>query len=223
MAKKHPKTHLTAERIQAFLDDALSRDERAELQEHSTFCGRCQAELEAWQLLYTELGDLPELTPQTDFRERVLAGLDTAVPATSAEQGRFGWRRRRAARAAEHLSPERLQDYVEGLLPAGQMARTSTHLEACGVCRSEEVQWRSLIGNIEALPVIAPSSAFAGRVMSQVRLGHLVRPVAAKTVQGRALAWANRLVPRTQRAWAVISGIALTPATVVALLAYAVF
>ncbi len=211
MAKKHRKTHLTAERIQAFLDDSLSRDERAEVQEHSTFCGRCQAELEGWQLLYSELGGLPELTPATDFRERVLAGLDTTVPAASASEGRFGWLRRRAARAAEHLSPDRLQDYVEGLLPAGHMARVSAHLDACGDCRSEEEQWRGLIRGIEKLPVMAPSSAFAGRVMGQVRIGRLVRPVAART--GR------RHVP----AWAVVSGIALTPITVGALLAYAVF
>ena len=223
MAKKHPRTHLTAERIQAFLDDSLSRDERAAVQEHSTFCGRCQAELEGWQLLYSELGGLPELTPAGDFRERVLAGLDTVVPVASAPRERFGWLRRRAARAAEHLSPDRLQDYVEDLLPAAQMARVSAHLEACGVCRTEEEQWRRLVQGIEQLPVMAPSNAFAGRVMAQVRLGRLVRPVAARTARGRALAWAGRVVPRTQRAWAVISGIALTPATVVALLAYAVF
>ncbi len=223
MAKKHPKTHLTAERIQAFLDDALSRDERAEVQEHATFCGGCQAELEAWQLLYSELGELPELSPAEGFRGRVLAGLDTAVPTAAAEKRPAGWLRRRALQAAEHLNPERLQDYVEGLLPARQMARVSAHLEACGNCRSEEEQWRSLIQGIEKLPVMAPSHAFAGQVMARIRIGRLVRPVAASTAHGRALAWASRLVPRTQRAWAVISGIALTPLTVSALIAYAVF
>jgi anti-sigma factor RsiW len=130
-------------------------------------------------------------------------------------------------RAAEHLDPERLQDYVEGLLPARQMARVSAHLEACGGCRGEEEQWRSLIQGIEKLPVMAPSRAFASHVMGQIRIGRRVRPVAARTTLGhaltRALAWAGRLIPRTQKAWAVISGIALTPATVVALLAYAVF
>ena len=45
MAQKHPKTHLTAERIPAFLDEALSRDARAEDQDHATVCGRGQAEL----------------------------------------------------------------------------------------------------------------------------------------------------------------------------------
>ena len=229
MAKKHPITHLTPERIQAFLDEVLSREEKARVEEHAAFCGLCQAELEAWQLLYSELGELPELSPAPSFRDRVLAGLDRAVPAipavpaASAEKRLFGWSRRRAVRVAEHLSPERLQDYVEGLLPARQMARVATHLEACGTCRSEEGQWRGLIQGIEQLPVMAPSSAFAGQVLAQVRIGRLVRPVAARTARGRALAWAGRLVPRTQRAWAVISGIALTPASVVALLAYAVF
>ena len=223
MAKKHSKTHLTAERIQAFLDGALSGDERAEVQEHATYCGRCQAEVETWQFLYSELGDLPQLSPAPNFRDRVLAGLDTAVPAASGEKRLLGWLRRGAGRAAEHLDPERLQDYVEGLLPARQMARVSAHLDACGVCRSDEAKWRSLIQGIENLPVMAPSSAFAGRVMSQVRIGRLVRPVAARTARGRAWAWAGRLIPRTQRTWAVISGIALTPATVVALLAYTVF
>ena len=101
MAKKHSKTHLTGERIQAFLDDALSRDERAEVQEHATFCGRCQAEVETWQLLYSELGELPELSPVPNFRDRVLAGLDTAVPVASGEKRLLGWLRRGAVRAAE--------------------------------------------------------------------------------------------------------------------------
>ncbi len=238
MAQKHPKTHLTAERIQAFLDDALSRDDRAEIQEHATSCGRCQAELETWQLLYSELGGLPELSPAPNFRERVLAGLDTAVAGeqrlpvsaeqrlpVSGEQRLFGWLRQRAVRAAEHLGPERLQDYVEGLLPERQMARVSAHLEACEDCHGEEEQWRSLIHGIEKLPVMAPSSAFASHVMGQIRIGRLMRPAAASTARGFALAraWAGRLVPRTQKAWAVISGIALTPFTVGALLAYAVF
>ena len=95
MAMKHPKTHLTAERIQAFLDEALSRDERAEVQEHATLCGRCQAELEAWRLLYSELGELPELSPAPNFGDRVLAGLDKAVGAPSTQKRLLGWLRRR--------------------------------------------------------------------------------------------------------------------------------
>ena len=87
---KHPETHLTAEAIQAFLDDALSLGERARVQEHATSCGRCQAEMEAWRLLYSELGELPELSPAPNFGERVLAGLDTSVPAASTRKRLLG-------------------------------------------------------------------------------------------------------------------------------------
>lgn len=222
MAKKRSKTHLTAERIQAFLDDSLSRDERAEVHAHSTFCASCHAEFEAWRLLYSELGGLVQLDPGPGFRDRVLANLDTPADVPAQDRA-FGWLRRRALQAAKHLDPDRLQDYVEGLLPTRQMARISTHLEGCGVCRREEEHWQSLIQGIEELPAMAPSSGFHGRVMARIQLGRLVRPMAARTAGARALSWAGRLVPRTQRAWAVISGIALTPATVVALLGYAVF
>ena len=99
MARKHSKTHLTAERIQAFLDEARSREGRAEIQDHATSCAHCQAEMETWQVLYSELGELPQLSPSPDFRAGVLAGLDLAVPAPSAEKRLFGWVRRGAARA----------------------------------------------------------------------------------------------------------------------------
>ena len=87
MAKKRSEAHLTVERIQAFLDDSLSLDERAEVQAHSTFCGSCQAELEAWQLLYSELDGLAALDPAADFRDRVLASLDSAVSSAAKERG----------------------------------------------------------------------------------------------------------------------------------------
>jgi anti-sigma factor RsiW len=222
VAKKPSKAHLTAERIQAFLDNSLSRDERDEVHAHSVFCGSCQAEIEAWRLLYSELDGLPELRPGPNFRDHVLASLDTSASVTARDRA-VGWLRRRAGQAAKHVDPERLQDYVDGLLPAGQMARISTHLDGCGACSREEEQWRSLILGIRKLPVMAPSSGFNGRVMARIHLGQLVRPAVPRTAGQRALHWAGRLVPRTQRAWAVISGIALTPATVMALLGYAVF
>jgi anti-sigma factor RsiW len=223
--------HLTAERIQAFLDGALPQRERADVEEHATFCSSCQAELDAWQLLYSELSELPELAPSEGFALRVLAELDVAsvpkrvvspVPEVS-EGGAWGWLRRHTAGVAGHLSPERLQDYIEGVLPEPHMARVETHLEGCGACRNEAVAWRELVHRIETLPDLAPSAGFAQRVMAQVRIGQLVRAPLAVSTRTRVLAWAGRLLPRTQKAWAVISGVAVTPATVVALLVYTVF
>ena len=107
------------------------------------------------------------------------------------------------------------------------MARVEAHLDACGACSNEAATWRELVQRIETLPELAPSAGFAKRVMAQVRIGRLVRERTAVTdpvsAPGRVLAWAGGLLPRTQKAWAVISGVAVTPATVVALLVYAVF
>ena len=231
MARQDVDMHLTAERFQAFLDGTLPEGERVQVEKHATFCARCQAELDAWQLLYSELSELPELVPSEGFARRVLAKLDvsplpkpdaSAVPEAWAAR-KFGWLRRRTAKVAEHLSPERLQDYVEGILPRPQMARVETHLDGCGACSREAAAWRELVQGIETLPELAPSAAFAPRVMAQVRIGRLVREQVAVSTRSRVLAWAGRLLPRTQKAWAVISGVAVTPATVVALLVYAVF
>jgi len=231
VARKDANMHLTAKRIQAFLDGALSQDERADVEEHAVFCANCQAELDTWQLLYSELSELPELAPSEGFALRVLAELDVspvpeqiaaAVPETS-KTGAFGWLRRRTARVAEHLSPERLQDYIEGVLPEPHMARIETHLDGCGACHAEAAAWRELVHRIETLPELAPSAGFAQRVMAQVRIGQLVRAPLAVSTRTRVLAWAGRLLPRTQKAWAVISGVAVTPVTVGALLVYTVF
>ena len=223
MARQHSNMHLTAERIQAFLDAALSSEESAAVREHATFCGDCQTELDSWRLLYSELSELPELSPAPGFATRVLTALDPAVLKAETEKPLFGWLRQWAARTAEHVEPERLQDYVEGLLPSRQMARISAHVKACEACRSEELRWEKLIHGLECLPELAPSEAFSGRVMAQLAIGDLVRTPAPSATRQWVLGWAERLIPRTQKAWAVISGVALTPVTVVALLAYAVF
>lgn len=223
MAKKHFSMHLTAERIQAFLDGTLPKEEGADVQEHATFCARCQGELESWQLLYSELEELPVLEPSQGFAQRVLSELDIAITPEVAKVRRFGWLRRRAARTIEHLDAPGLQDYVEGLLPQSQMARVRTHLDTCRACHDEAAQWSALVRGLESLPVLVPSAGFAQRVMAQVRIGSLVRTPAAASLPRQVLAWAGRAVPRTQRAWAIISGVAVTPVTVVALLVYAVF
>jgi len=239
VAKQQSNMHLTAERIQAFLDAALSSEERAAVREHATFCGDCQTELDSWRLLYSELSELPELSPAPGFATRVLTALNPAVLKAESEKPLFGRLRhwvaqgvaqrvpQRVARTAEHVEPERLQDYVEGLLPSRQMARVSAHVKACEACRSEELRWEELIHGLEGLPELAPSQAFSGRVMAQLAIGHLVRTPASSAATSATrqwvLGWAERLIPRTQKAWAVISGVALTPVTVVALLGYAVF
>lgn len=51
-----------------------------------------------------------------------------------------------------HPNEERLNDYVDRLLPAGERERLESHLERCGACRREVEAIRSLIASAAALP-----------------------------------------------------------------------
>ena len=65
MSNERDLTHLTAERIQGFLDGVLPEREVAVVQSHVTSCSHCRAELESWQFLFSELGGLERLEPAT--------------------------------------------------------------------------------------------------------------------------------------------------------------
>ncbi len=237
--------HLTPERIQAYLDGRLLDEEIADLRQHATFCDSCQAELEAWQLLYSELSDLRELAPSAELRRNVMEELRTGLQ--------------------EHLVAPRIQDFVEGLLTAPEAASVRAHLDACGACRTEVATWRRVLdglgtlGHVDPSPAFAarvmdawkaetaahvaaeaevdrllaglghfePSPAFAHRVMAQVSVGRLVRaqtrPQPVSVLVRKAAAWAGNLVPRDRKTWAAVFGVAVTPLSVVSLVAYTVF
>ncbi len=83
------------------------------------------------------------------------------------------------------------------------------------------------MARLESLERPAPGAGFADRVMAGVRIPAPV-PVRARRAElarawSRAPARARALVPRTRRAWAAISGVAVTPAVVTSLVLYAVF
>ena len=221
MARERPDVHLTSGEIQAFLDEVLSSEERVAVREHAASCRDCRAELDTWQLLYSELSELSEVSPAPGFSTRVLSALKPAAPETGTEKPFLGWLGQWMAPPAKHIEPERLQDYVESLLPARQMARVSAHIEACGICRSEEARWKELVHGLERLPELAPSEAFPDRVMAQLVIGDLERAPAFSSTRRRILAWAERLIPPTRMAWmVVVSCFAMMPVAVS--LAYAV-
>ncbi len=102
-----------------------------------------------------------------------------------------------------HPEPERLEAYVEESLDAGERAVLDAHVSACGRCTAEVDELRSLFAALQALPELAPSAGFANAVMTRVQVRH---PVLA-----RASAWAERLTPRTTRAWAAASAVFSLP------------
>jgi len=204
--------HLSAEVLQALLEGQLPVAERARAEEHLGSCARCAAELDGWRSLFERLDALPELAPSPVFADLVMGGLVAPLPLPLAARirARLGF-----APDPPHPSDEGLQDFAEGLLPTRQAARVRTHLDACPSCAAQAAEWRVTFAHLERLDRLAPSDAFAGRVMAGVRVP-VLEPARAPEWK-RALRWVGGLVPHTRQAWATVSGVALTPAVTVGL------
>lgn len=215
MNERIPTQHLGAEDLQALIEGALPQGGRARLEEHLASCARCAAELDAWRAVFHALDALPELAPSAAFGDRVMAGVRVSEPRSLAARARalvgFG-------ALAGHPAPDRLQDLAEGCLPARLAARVRTHLEACPTCATEAAAWRATFDHLQGLKRLAPAAGFADRVMAQVRVPV---PVPQRVPEWRrALAWARSMVPRTRRAWAAVSGVAVTPAVTLGLVVW---
>lgn len=229
--------HLGAEAVQAFLDGALSPAERARAEEHAASCARCASEIDVWRRLFEGLRDLPTLAPGAGFADRVVAGIEAPerLPWAARASARVRGALVRLAPGAGHAEDDRLQDLAAGTLPARQVARLRAHMDACPGCASRAAVWRSVLGHLDRLERFAPSEDFAARVLAEVNLpvpaaarAHV--PASAQTgLAARMPEWrrwaarARELVPRSRRAWAAISGVAVTPVVTVGLVLWTVF
>jgi len=218
---RHAYQHLSAEQIQAFLGGELAQRELATVEEHLAGCAACAAEMEGWRVLFEGLGDLPTLAPEAGFADRVMEGV-TVSPSRSLA-ARVRERLSALVGAGAHPDPGRLQDFVEGALPAGGLARVRTHLDDCPACAREAAVWSATVKELDALGRFAPAADFAERVMARVEVPQPARAPAPVVDWRRALAWAGRLVPHSRQAWAAISGVALTPAVTLGLVLWTLF
>lgn len=220
MSTKPTHDHLSAERMQALLDGDLPGEEAASAQAHVDGCPRCRSELEAWETLFDQLGELPRLAPSPAFRTRILQAAPVAGEARA--------RRRRPAvvsgAVGDHVSSGRLQDHLEGRLAARASARIDEHLDTCAVCRSELAALRRLSLALDELGHVATPPAFAERVMAVWRVEQLARVAMAPTTRwGRVVAWARSRAPSSRQGWAAALGVATAPAVVTVLVVQAVF
>lgn len=234
MTIRQNETHLSAERLQAFLGGELSKEERSRAEAHLSSCARCAAEIEGWRTLFEAIEDLPTLAPEGGFAERVMARVTVSPRLSWAARVRAALAGRKSATA--HPTGTGLQDFVEGLLPARQAARVRTHLDACPACASETTALRAVVARLDTLGRLEPSEGFAERVMREVHIpaaaqvAPQVAPQATPTWSRALIAAAARmgaqaiaLVPRSRKVWAAVSGVALTPAVTAGLVFWTVF
>jgi len=227
--------HVSADRLQAFLDSALPPRERSRVEGHLAACPRCAEELESWRVLFEDLAALPSRAPSEGFRARVMAAVEVRAPAPFAERFRGSLLAALPSARPAHPTGERLQDFADGALPARQVGRVASHLAACAACSSEVDAWQSVYSGLHGLEAFAPRTGFVDRVMAAARVPApapsatraAARPTALPWLRlpdwRRGLASVGRFVPATRRAWAALAGIAVTPAVTIGLVLYAIF
>lgn len=218
----HNHGHLSAERIQAFLEEELPKREHRLVEEHLEACARCSSELATWETLFSDLGALRGHRPHEGFAERVMTNVRLPEPRSLPERVRSRAAAMLGLGESGHVDGTLAQDLVDGLLPGRQAARVRRHIERCGPCGDQVEGFARIVSGLERLPRLEPSAAFADQVMARVNLAPQLAPERVAETP-RWLAAARRLVPRTRRAWAALSGAAVTPVATVGLVLYAVF
>ena len=233
MNTRHEHEHLSEERLQAFLEEELPTREHRLAEEHLRACARCAAELEGWRALFSEIGKVQPLRPHEGFSNRVMTRVRIPEPLSLGERIRARASALVGGSVRDHVRPELLQDLFDGALPRRHAARVRQHLEGCAPCTHEADRWARVFGKLDTLPRHAPSPDFADLVMARVAVPEASTAVegagaaapadAALALAGRWLRKTHVLVPRTRRAWAALSGAAVTPLVTLGLVAYAVF
>lgn len=221
MKHHHPDPQATR-LIQDYLDGALASHEARAFEERLAVSPDLRAEVEGWRVLYGRLNALPHLDPPQGFADRVMVQLPSRAPLRARLAAWIGARRPLPTSPAGvgHPSPDRLQDFVEGVLALPTAARVEAHLGDCPGCRDAVVAWREVMGSLDTLPPLSPSAGFADRVMAALPHGTAperavaIRPAAPSLVD-RIAARARALVPSTRRGWGVAAGLAGAPAAAI--------
>jgi anti-sigma factor RsiW len=102
-----------------------------------------------------------------------------------------------------HLTAERLEGYVEGLLDQAERAVVESHLAGCAGCRQEVDEWLALFAALSDLPELEPAPDFADRVMSRVRIAPRAQLQQWQRLVAGAGAAVSRFLPKTTFGWAV--------------------
>lgn len=233
-----PNPHLDSDTLQAYLEGELPEAHLGRVEAHLAGCPRCASELEGWQVLMSELDDLPALAPTMEFADRVMAGIRTAEASAlepAPEEAKTPWptpawwRRllpwsgNRHVTGQGHLAPEIIQDLLDGALAGRRLVMAREHLTHCPHCVGEVAEWESLFSTLEAIPRLDPSPGFAERVMAaHTAVARTPAPVPAGLE--RVLDWAEataraagRFLPSTPRSWGLLGAVAAIPSLALAL------
>jgi anti-sigma factor RsiW len=69
--------------------------------------------------------------------------------------------------AVEHLSDDRIQEYLDGVLAPPEHTRVKDHLDSCAQCRQTAGRYRALYHALAEQPAVELSGDFADKVTNQ--------------------------------------------------------
>jgi len=136
-------SHLTNDELDAWLEGRLPQHRSS----HLETCDLCRTAAEETREVILQLGRLAKAAPSISFADRVMARVSLS-------------------QAGEHFSPEELDLWVSGVLPAERQQ----HLQRCSRCQTVADAERVLVMRLEALPLFDPQPGFADKVMERVDL-----------------------------------------------------
>ncbi len=83
LSRNSGRGHLSTERLQDFVDDALPSGGRREVQAHLATCSTCRTAMHEWESLAARLSELPRLAPSRGFADQVMARVQVPERATA--------------------------------------------------------------------------------------------------------------------------------------------
>jgi hypothetical protein len=140
----HETVHLAPEELDLWLDGRLPNDRAS----HLETCPACQAAAEETRDIVLQLSTLPRIAPERSLVDQVMARVNL---------GRA---------TAQHLTPDDLEQWVDGLLPTPREA----HLRDCPECQALADAERVLVLRLQAVPLFNPAPGFSERVMNRVNI-----------------------------------------------------
>ncbi|MDE3076996.1 MAG: zf-HC2 domain-containing protein [Chloroflexota bacterium] len=78
----------------------------------------------------------------------------------------------------KHLSTHKVQQYVDGLLSAGERFDVDQHVADCKACSKQLERWRRLVQDLDSVPELALPSDFARQIV-QATFKHRLQITAA--------------------------------------------
>jgi hypothetical protein len=134
--------HLGPDELDLWLDGRLPVARTS----HLETCPACQQAAEETRDIVLQLSTLPRIAPERSLVEQVMARVQ--VP------------------AAPHLTPDDLDLWIDGQLPAKREA----HLRECPECQALADAERVLVLRLQQVPLFNPPPGFGERVMNRVNI-----------------------------------------------------